>query len=103
MAVHRRVGDPVHGTAGAVDPRAKDVRCAHIVRVWDGVDVNVVLVDMNVVVVFAHGDGICQIHDATDISCPPNYMMDQWLKGWGRHGNPMLFYDYPPSGMKFDK
>jgi hypothetical protein len=28
--------------------------------------------------------------------------MNRWLTGWASRGNPLIFYDYPPSGSNFD-
>ena len=56
----------------------------------------------NVMIEYAFGDGLCLLHGETDPSCPQNTNLNDWLVGWMTHGNPTIFYDYPPSGRELD-
>ena len=58
--------------------------------------------ERNVIIDFAHGDGVCESHGADSADCPPNVAMNQWLTGWAKSGNPIIFYDYPPNGYLWD-
>ena len=58
--------------------------------------------EANVIVEYAFGDGICFSHSLNDSTCPPNNAMTQWLKGWATSGNPIIYYDYPPNGGRWD-
>jgi hypothetical protein len=56
----------------------------------------------NVLIEFAHGDGVCHLHDYTDPTCPPNAVFNKWLSGWVDTGNRVVIWEYPPQGGKFD-
>jgi len=56
----------------------------------------------NVLIEFAHGDGVCHLHDYTDPTCPPNAVFTKWLNGWVAAGNPVVLWEYPPQGGNFD-
>ena len=56
----------------------------------------------NVVIEYAYGDGICLRHAMDDPDCQANADFKNWLAGWVGSGNPVIVYDYPPSGGNFN-
>ena len=56
----------------------------------------------NVIVEYCYGDGICLRHALDDRTCQANADFTDWLVGWASRGNPVVVYDYPPSGDNCD-
>lgn len=56
----------------------------------------------NVMIEYAFGDGVCLRHAEDDPDCPPNVAFHGWLSEWAKTGNPILVYDYPPTGGRLN-